>query len=144
MKESFLMFVDNFDAIEELTDEQKGILLQAIVTYVRSGELIKLPQLIKVIFIPIKNSIDRNNKKYEEEIEQRRAAGRLGGQARARNAKQTQAPLSDTKQVKQIQANQGDSVPVPVPVPVYSETDEKKAKKSKGMQSAAELLSQPP
>jgi hypothetical protein len=97
-KKSFLFFVDNFDAVEELTNEDAGILLKTIVSYLNTGKVEKTSQLVRVVFIPIKNSIDRNNEKYAGVVEKRRLAGKSGGLAKASKRKQKVASASKGKQ----------------------------------------------
>lgn len=52
-----------------------------------------------------RSHIDDNTEKWNEKVEKRRAAGRLGGLAKAENSKQSQANLANAKDAKQSQAN---------------------------------------
>ncbi len=114
MKDSFLIFTDNLDVVSELSDSEAGVLLKAIAQYVTTGTTPELPKLVKVVFTPIKNSIDRNNKKYIDVVEKRKQAGKMGGQAKASKSKQVLASASKTKQRV---TNLADSDPDPVPDP---------------------------
>lgn len=113
MKNSFILYCDNYEAIKDLTNEEKGQLLDAIFVYSMTNVVQELNPVIKMAFGFIKQSLDRDRKKWEEEIKKRQESGRKGGLARANKAKQTQGVL---RSAKQTQANQADSVSVSVNV----------------------------
>lgn len=108
-KESFILFVEQRETVEALPDEEAGKLIKGIYAYA-AGESLNLSGAVKIAFIPIRQQMDRNAKKYEEIKEKRRLAGSQGGKQRVANqanatfAKQTQA--ND----KQSLANQADNV----------------------------------
>ena len=110
-KDSFLIYKDSLDVLDELTKEQVADLFFAIRDY-QNGKQPNLDGLMKAIFIPFKNQFDRDSKKYEEVVERRRKAGALGGKAKASKDKQM---LANASKDKQSLANLADNVPVPVP-----------------------------
>ena len=119
MKDSFILYNSFYEPIKALKNEQLGKLLRSIFDYTINGTITQDSEII-VAFMFIKNQIDIDSKKWEEERKKRSEAGRLGGIQRAinqnqtlSNAKQTQATLSNAKQ---NQANQGDNVNVNVNV----------------------------
>lgn len=114
MKDSFLLFSDNLTVVNKLSDVEAGKLLKAIVNYTSNKSVDKLDKITEIVFEPIKNSIDRNNNKYSNEVEKRRQAGKLGGLASANKSKQVLASASDAERKL---ANQADSVPEPEPEP---------------------------
>lgn len=78
MKDSFLLYTEQAEIINELTDEEAGQLLKAIYNYTM-GEEVKLSGVTKLAFIPIRQQIDRNNEKYEAFKEKQSENGKKGG-----------------------------------------------------------------
>ena len=114
MKDSFILYNSFYEPIKELKDEQLGKLLRAIFNYTINGEVTKDKEIL-IAFMFIKNQIDLDTNKWQEEKQKRAEAGRLGGIKRALN--KNQALSSKSKQcldmlsnAKQTQANQGDNV----------------------------------
>lgn len=65
MKKSILLFQDQEEVFNTLTDEQAGQLIKAVFMYNRNEEPKDLSQLLKIVFIPIRQAIDRSNDKYD-------------------------------------------------------------------------------
>jgi len=98
-KKSFVLYQEQEEVINRLSDEQAGKIYKAIFEYNRTGETPKMEQLLDFIFIPIKQSIDRNKDKWVETCQRRSEAGKLGGLAKASKSsksKQTLANLADS------------------------------------------------
>ena len=55
MKNSFMLYLDQKDTFEALTDEEAGKLIKAIFKYEYDGEEEELDRILKMAFIPIKN-----------------------------------------------------------------------------------------
>ncbi len=111
MIDSFVLYTDMYEEIKLLTIEQRGQLLDMIFMYAK-GENADTDDLsLKILFSTIRKTLDRNAVKYNQMKEQRRVAGRKGGQA---PRKQSQANESFAHQ---SQANEADTVFVPAPVP---------------------------
>ena len=64
-KKSFLLFKDALSVLDDLTDEQAGLLFKAIRDYQENGS-VKLDGLIKIAFAPFKNQFIRDNDKYKK------------------------------------------------------------------------------
>lgn len=118
MKDSFILYNSFYEPIKNLTNEQLGKLFRSIFDYTINGDTTKDSDIL-IAFMFIKNQIDLDTKKWEEERKKRSEAGRLGGINRAKN--QNQKLSSKSKQclgvlrsAKQSQANQGDNVNVNV------------------------------
>lgn len=116
MRDSFVMYSDSYNAIKKLNNEQAGELLHAIFQYQIDGINPQMSPVVDMVFEFMKNHFDRDSEKWSAEIEKRREAGRLGGLARASNAKQIKQVLQNSSKYKQTQANQGDNVNVNVNV----------------------------
>ena len=104
-KNSFLLYTSDYKCIKDLPLEQKGALLDAIFEYASTGTIIDLPPVVSMAFNFFRSHIDDNTEKWNEKVEKRRAAGRLGGLAKAENSKQSQANVANAKDAKQSQAN---------------------------------------
>lgn len=105
-KKSFLLHIDSLDILDELTDEQAGLLFKAIKAY-QKGEEIELNAFVRIAFSPFKNQFTRDNEKYDTTCKRRAEAGRLGGEANASKSKQK---VANASKCKQTVANVADSV----------------------------------
>ena len=101
MKNSFVLYTEHLEQVEMLTDEQSGVLLKALMSYAAGKELPQMDAITAVVFSFMRAQIDKNNKKYEETVNRRREAGRLGGLAKAGNAKQEVANVASATDAKQ-------------------------------------------
>ena len=88
MRESFVMYTRADSAtFKVLSDEQKGKLFTAIFDYVQDIEPKISDGMILVAFEQIKQHLDTDYEKWLQTCEERRIAGREGGLAKAKNAK---------------------------------------------------------
>lgn len=71
-KPGFLLYLDQKETIDELTDEEAGILLKAIFEYEQTKKTPQLNKVLKFIFLQLKKSLDRDEKKYNEICDQNR------------------------------------------------------------------------
>ena len=78
MKDNFLLKKSQINVFKELSNEDAGKLIKGIFNYAINGE-ITLDGYLKIIFLPIKEEIDKNEEKYEMICERNRNNGRLGG-----------------------------------------------------------------
>lgn len=84
MKKSFILHIDSLSILNELNLEQKGILFNAIYQY-QLGNEIELDFAMKIAFLPFKNQFIRDDQKYNETIESKIYAGKLGNLKRWHN-----------------------------------------------------------
>ena len=102
MKNSFIVFTDNYETIRQLPDKERLEVLDAIFKYNIWENIDWLSFLAKIAFDPLRRQFDRSDEKWEDEVEKRRIAWRLwwikSGQAR--NAKRW-TKTKQTKQTKQ-------------------------------------------
>ena len=70
-RKSFIVHNDSLNILDELTDNQAGMLFKAIKDYQLGNEL-NLDILIKVAFSPFKNQFERDAVKYENLCEKNR------------------------------------------------------------------------
>ena len=130
MKDSFILYNSFYEPIKSLSDEQLGKLFRAVFDYTTNGNVTEDNNIL-IAFMFIKNQIDLDTKKWEEERKKRSEAGRLGGINRAKNQKQklsskSKQCLEVLRSGKQSQANQGDNVNVNVNVNNKKENNKKK------------------
>lgn len=112
MKDSFILYTEQKEVVDKLTDEQAGKLFKAIYEYAETEQMPQLDSLLDIVIIPFKQSMDRNTEKWEEIKKKRSEAGRIGAEIK----KQKQAKEANAKFVKQSTANQAVNVNVPVNV----------------------------
>ena len=74
-KNSFILYHDQKEVIDELDDEQAGKLFKAIYEYNVNKKMI-LTGALKLVFIPFKTSFDRNDGKWDDIKQKRSNAGR--------------------------------------------------------------------
>lgn len=100
MKESIVIYARQRTALKRLTDAQRGVLLDALLTYAGGEEPMFTDGMVMVAFDFFRTQIDIDRAKYDEVCEKRREAGRSGGLAKKANATkcyQMQAKESKTK-----------------------------------------------
>ena len=100
MKESIVIYARQRTALKRLTDAQRGVLLDALLTYAGGEEPTFTDGMVMVAFDFFRTQIDIDRAKYDEVCEKRREAGRSGGLAKKANATkcyQMQAKESKTK-----------------------------------------------
>ena len=84
-KNSFIVYNDNQEVFTELSDEDAGKLIKAMIEYSSTGTQIEMCPMLKLAFIPIRQQMDRNMDKYENICERNRKNGMLGGRPRNPN-----------------------------------------------------------
>lgn len=110
MKKSFILYKDQWDMVEQLTNEQAGLLLKSLFLYTRCEDMPELDPVTKIAFASIKGQLLRDKSKWDEIRDSRVEAGRKGGH-------QTQAGReANASKCKQVQANQAVDVNVNVNV----------------------------
>lgn len=70
--------LDMAEDIEELSDEEIGLVVRAYLQYGRSGETAEMPRTIKYLYNALVRELDRASDGYEKKI----AAGKSGGRGR--------------------------------------------------------------
>jgi len=110
-KKSFILYADLITVVKKLVLKDRdngtnyaGELFLHILEYINDNEPIPIDFIIEMAFEPIKLQLKRDLEKWDSERNKRSEAGRKGGLARARNAKQSQAPLEIVKPAKANQA----------------------------------------
>ena len=85
MKDNFILYTEQQEIFDKLSDEQAGKLIKAIFSYVATGEVPELDTLLDLVFVPIRQTLDRNKEKYDRVSEIRSKAGAKGGSKTKQN-----------------------------------------------------------
>jgi hypothetical protein len=115
-KNSFVMYANYMEHIELLDRMQRGDLLTAIMLYAEQKELPQMDGITKMAFSFIKAQMDRDKGKYEQTVNRRREAGKLGGRPKKEEnkeeskRKQTKAKKANGFLEKQTKAKKPDNV----------------------------------
>ena len=79
MKNSFLMYHEYREILEDLTNEELGMLFRAILDYEIDGVEPNFTGMLKMAFKVIKGNLDRDSQKYDKRCETSSENGKLGG-----------------------------------------------------------------
>ena len=104
MKKSFILYNDLIDVVDELDDNQSGLLFKAILKY-QKGELLELPVSLRPVFSLIKSQFRRDTEKWEEIKLKRAEAGSRGGKQKVANASKSKQKVANASKSKQTLAN---------------------------------------
>lgn len=96
-KKSFVLYSDQKELFNQLTDEAAGKLIKHIFAYVNDEKPETDDVIIKLAFTPIKQQLKRDLKKFEQIREKRSEAGKKGMKSRWNDnkAKQTITNITD-------------------------------------------------
>ena len=115
-KETILIYLEIREMIEKLTKEQAGTIFMAILDYCDTGTIPKLDPFLEMVFIPIRQSLDRSKKQYESRCEKNRAAA-LKRWGKTEDAEEPPTTEKKTKGHPSAHANGCYPEPEPEPVP---------------------------
>lgn len=94
-QKGFIVYGDIQDVLKELDDDQVAQLFRGMVDYFVSGKDPKFTGILKFVFIPIKQQMDRNAEKYEKRCE--------------KNRENVKKRWERTKEYERIRANTNDT-----------------------------------
>jgi hypothetical protein len=99
-RKSFIIHNDSLTILDDMTNEQAGILIKSIKFYQKNGVLPELDFGLKMAITPFINQFIRDEEIYQKTCEARRLAGAEGGKQKVANAsksKQKVANLADNE-----------------------------------------------
>jgi hypothetical protein len=97
MKTGFILHLDSLSVLDELTNEQAGILFKAIRDY-NLGKEPELDFAMRMAFLPFKNQFERDLEKYQSICERNKNNGSLGGRPKKpKETEKTQMVLEEPK-----------------------------------------------
>lgn len=109
MKTGFILHLDSLAVLDELTNEQAGILFKAI-RYYNLGKEPELDFAMKMAFLPFKNQFIRDFEKYENTCERNKANGAKGGRPKKpKETEKTQVVLEEPKKADNKNNNKKDN-----------------------------------
>ena len=108
-RKSFVLHIDSLDVLDELTDEQAGLLLKAMRSF-HNDEETQLDPLTKIVFSPFKNQFNRDSLKYQTTCERRANAGSMGGKQKVANASKSKHKVANLAESVSVSKNDSDNV----------------------------------
>jgi hypothetical protein len=97
-KKTLILFTELKEVFDTLSNEQAGQLIKAIFEYEQTNILPDLEGLLKIVFIPIRQSIDRNRIKYENVCDRNKE--NIGKRWNKNNTKNTSGKIGINKNTK--------------------------------------------
>ena len=88
VKKSFILHIDSLSILNEMTDEQAGLLFKSIYNY-QTGNEVNLDFAMKMAFAPFKNQFVRDDEKYSEFVSKQKENGKKGGRKQKAKPSQT-------------------------------------------------------
>ncbi|MEK0369710.1 MAG: DUF6291 domain-containing protein [Nitrosopumilus sp.] len=82
-KKSFILYADQIELFEELSDEDAGQLIKHVLRYVNDLNPETSNPMVKISFIPIKQHLKRDLKRFESIKKKRSDAGKKSAELRA-------------------------------------------------------------
>lgn len=109
MKTGFILHLDSLAVLDELTNEQAGILFKAIRDY-NLGKEPELDFAMKMAFLPFKNQFVRDLEKYENTCERNKTNGAKGGRPKKpKETEKTQVVFEKPKKADNKNNNKNDN-----------------------------------
>ena len=110
-KKSFVAYCDWQETFEELSDEEAGKLVKHLFNYVNDKNPETSDKLTKMCFIPIKQSLKRDLKKYEKYVHKQSVNGKKGGRPKNPTLSQiTQPFIEKPKKADSVSVSVSDTV----------------------------------
>lgn len=107
-KNTFVVYAEIKETIDELTDEEVGKLFRGMVEYQATGEAPEFTGVLKFAFIPVRQQMDRNNSKWQRTRERRAEAGRRGG-VKSGESRRNEANEANASNEKRDEANEANA-----------------------------------
>lgn len=134
MKSSFLIYHEYREALELLTDEQRGQLLMALIDYSEAGKLPKLDGVAMMAFTFIRSQMDRDLEKYNNRCKTSRENGKKGGRPKKINKNEESENLENQTVLKKTEKNPEN------PIKIKNHDKEKDINKNTMCKSKADAL----
>lgn len=130
MKNSFVLYTEYLKHMKLLSLEQRGVLFTAIMCYEMEETLPEMDGMTEMAFSFIKEQLDRDEKTYQEKIQQKSEAGKKGGapignKNAQKQTKQANAYSDYSKQAETSKNNQTEEKQTKQAVHVDVDVDEK-------------------
>lgn len=93
-KKSFVLYADQREIFEELSNEDAGKLIKHIFAYISDENPQSDDKILRLAFLPIKTQLKRDLKLWDEKKQLRSEAGKKGGLAKASKSSNATNPLA--------------------------------------------------
>ena len=80
---ALLLYANQRPILEELSDQERGRLLMALLDYAAEGLEPEFTGVLRMAFLVLQRDVDRNNRRWEETCRRRSAAGKKAAEARS-------------------------------------------------------------
>lgn len=113
-KPSFVLYTEHIEQFDSLSDAQAGQLIKAILHYVADGEIHIKDPVVSAMMMFIRQTLDRDRKKWEETRQKRVEAGKKGGEESAKRRKELEAnaAFAEANQAVNVNVNEYGNVHV--------------------------------
>jgi len=109
-KKSFIMYADQQGVFKQLPDDVAGRLIKHIFSYVNDENPMTDELIINIAFEPIKQSLKRDLKRWEDYIEKQSLNGKKGGRPpKPKETQKTQAFLEKPKKADSVSDSVNDN-----------------------------------
>lgn len=105
MKQSFIVYTDNTEYLEELTDAQVGQLYKAQITYSRGEDPEISDPMVRLVFKMLKGQMNRDSERYEETVAQRKKSGANGAKKRWQDTANDSTATADIAKIANAKSN---------------------------------------
>lgn len=110
-KNSFIAYCNWSEIFDELTNEKAGQLIKHLFAYVNDKDPQSDDVIIKLAFVPIKQSLKRDLKQWNKYIEKQSINGKKGGRPKkAKESQKTQRFSEKPKKADNVNVNVNDNV----------------------------------
>ena len=85
MAQNTLIYPSHYKLMEELTNEQAGLLIKTIGRYQRGEDIIISDDLVKGIWLGLKHDFDKQTEHYNKVVERNQKNGKKGGRPKTQH-----------------------------------------------------------
>ena len=104
-RKSYVIYADYEMYFNELSGDDCKKVMTAFFEYAREGKEPKLDGMAKIVFLTMKNNLDRDNEKYEKVCMQRSECGKKGGIASGKSRKKKAKESEDEANTHSVKQN---------------------------------------
>ena len=112
-----MLWQDTLVSIPEMKDEEAGKIFKAIIQYDKTGKYKLDDRFLNLLFLPIKEQIDKDKEKYEKILKRNSINGAKGGRPNKENPDKPKKPSGLFKNPDKPKETQKSPIPIPIPIP---------------------------
>ncbi len=109
-KKSFVLYADLIHTVRHLSKEDAGELFMHILSYVNDENPTTETPIVKVSFEPVKQQLKRDLIKWENQLNQRREAGKRSAEIRATKSNDRSTTVNEIERNSTVSVNVTDNV----------------------------------